>query len=246
MRDDHGLSPDEIARYRERVDQWARPSLTCDLIVFTVLDSELQVLLIKRGGAPFAGSWALPGGFVDVGNALDDQGEDLIDAAARELQEETGLPDGASWLEQLGAFGAPHRDPRLRVITVAYYALVRPDLAPLVTAGDDAAEARWFPLSEVPSPLAFDHDTILAAARARLSERVEHGDLLFRLVSPTFTVAELRAASDAVLGQPADPGNFRRTFRKWEREGRVEQAPGRRYVTRRPARVFRFVEDRDA
>lgn len=246
MRNDHGLSPEEIADYRAKIDRYARPSVTCDLVVFTVLDGLLQVLLIRRGGAPFRGEWALPGGFVDVGDAMAHQGEDLIAAAARELQEETGLPDGASWLEQLGAFGTPHRDPRTRVITIAYYALVRPDLAPLVTAADDADDAQWVPLHQRPHPLAFDHDAIVTCAHARLCERVERGDLLFRLVSPTFTVSELRAASDAVLGAPSDPGNFRRTFRKWLRDGRVEQAPGKRYATHRPARVYRFCTEEGA
>lgn len=240
MRDDHGLSDAQIEAYRAKLGRWARPSLTCDLVVFTVLDGVLRLLLIRRGAPPFEGSWALPGGFVDIGNGLDDQGEDLKDAAARELQEETGLPDGAGWLEQLGTFGRPYRDPRLRVITVAYYALVRPDLAPLVMAGDDAADAQWFVANEVPGPLAFDHDAILARGQHVLAERVRRGELLFRLVPPTFTVAELRAASDAVLGERADPGNFRRTFRRWESEGRVERAPGRRYLSRRPAQLYRF------
>ena len=133
-RDDHGMSADEIAVYRAGLDRWARPSVTCDLVVCTVVDGVFRVLLIRRGAAPFEGHWALPGGFVDIGNGTSEQGEDLVDAAARELQEETGLPNGSSWLEQLGAFGAPYRDPRLRVITVAFYALVRPDLAPMVHA----------------------------------------------------------------------------------------------------------------
>lgn len=242
-RDDHGMSADEIAAYRAGLDQWARPSVTCDLVVCTVVDGVFRVLLIRRGAAPFEGHWALPGGFVDIGNGTSEQGEDLVDAAARELQEETGLPNGSSWLEQLGAFGAPYRDPRLRVITVAFYALVRPDLAPMVHAGDDASEARWFAVDELPGELAFDHPAILSAAIGRIRERVVHGQLLFRLVPETFTSAELRAASDAVLGNRADPGNFRRHVRRWLREGMIEAAIGRRYHSRKPARLYRFVDD---
>src|ERR1043165_750364 len=126
--------------------QYPRAALTVDCVVFGFDDQELKVLLIERGLEPFKGKWALPGGFVRVDETLDD-------AARRELEEETGLKD--VFLEQLYTFGAVDRDPRERVVSVAYYALVKP-ADHITAASTDAAEARWFPVSEVPS-LAFDH-----------------------------------------------------------------------------------------
>ena len=125
---------------------YPRPAVAVDLVVLTLVDAVLHVLLVRRGEAPFKGRWALPGGFVRVGE--DDPGEDLGAAAARELEEETGLPAKSMYLEQLTAFGAARRDPRMRVITIAYFALVRPDLVPFVKAGGDAEKARFWPLDE--------------------------------------------------------------------------------------------------
>ncbi len=121
---------------------YPRPSLTVDIVIMTVLDTDLKILLVKRAQAPFKNRWALPGGFVHVSDE-GDQGEDLQEAAHRELCEETGLPRGRVFLEQLYTFGATKRDPRGRVVTVAYYALVPPNLVPLVSAGSDASDAVW-------------------------------------------------------------------------------------------------------
>lgn len=146
--------------------RYPRPAVTVDLVVFKAEaeDQDLEVLLIERADPPFQGQWALPGGFVEV---LDDgdQGESIDDAARRELEEETGLTDRHVSLEQLRTFGQPGRDPRCRTITVAYYALVREDVP--VTAGSDAARARWFSVSELPG-LAFDHDDIIAVGLRRI------------------------------------------------------------------------------
>src|SRR5262245_10128017 len=148
---------------------YPRPSVAVDLVVFTILDADLKVLLIRRGEQPFKGKWALPGGFLRVGTTPAQQGEDLDEAAARELAEETSLPKGSAYLEQLYTFGKPGRDPRGRVISVAYYALVRPTLAPLVRAGGDAADAGWRSVTEIGElDLAFDHQQILELAKARI------------------------------------------------------------------------------
>ena len=224
-----------------RRQQYPRPAVTVDVVVFTVLDTDLKVLLIRRRAPPHQDGWALPGGFVRVGDGLDDQGEDLDDAAHRELEEETGLPRASVFLEQLYTFGRAGRDPRARVITVAYYALVRPDLAPLVTAGTDAAEANWFSLQELDaSTLAFDHETILAAGVERIRGKIDYAPLAFDLVPRAFTVSELRSVYEAIKGKDYDPSNFRRRFKRMQEDGLIVLAPGKRHTGARPAKVYRF------
>jgi len=227
-----------LAEYRRKARP--APAVTVDLVVFTVRDADLKLLLIERKGMPFRGAWALPGGFVRVGDAFSDQGEDLETAAHRELSEETGLPQGTTYLEQLYTFGRAGRDPRMRVITVAWYALIRPDLAPLVTAGSDAADARWFSLTALPEALAFDHDEILAKAVARIRGKIDYAPIAFDLVPETFTIAELRAVYEAIKGAEYDPGNFRRRFKRMVTDGVVVLAPGKRHTARRPAAVYAF------
>ncbi|WP_432841222.1 NUDIX hydrolase [Dactylosporangium sp. CA-092794] len=174
-------------------------AVTVDLVVLTIRDSALCVLLVRRAYPPFAGDLALPGGFVL-------QDEDLGDAAARELAEETGVPD-AGHLEQLGSYGTPDRDPRGRVVTIAYLALL-PD-APAPRAGGDAAEAHWVPVSAVPA-LAFDHDRILADGLERARAKLEYSPLATAFCPPEFTIAELRGVYEAVWSAPLDPRNFHR------------------------------------
>jgi 8-oxo-dGTP diphosphatase len=226
---------------RYRPGDFPRPSVTVDLVVLTIVDVELRVLLVRRKEHPFRGRWALPGGFVRVGDGHRDQGEDLDAAAARELAEETGLPSGRVFLEQLRAFGRAGRDPRMRVITVAYYALVPPDLVPLVRAGGDASHVAWHAAASLGQlALAFDHDEIVAAALAQVERRSDESDILAQLVPPTFTIPELRAVRQLVSGALQDPGNFRRRFLRHVEEGRIERAPGRRITTSKPAVVYRF------
>jgi 8-oxo-dGTP diphosphatase len=224
------------------VNDYPRPSVTVDIVVFTVVDTDLKLLLVRRGVAPFEGRWALPGGFVRVEDG-DSQGEDLEHAAYRELAEETGLPAGSVFLEQLYTFGRPGRDPRGRVITVAYYALVPPDRVPLVRAGSDAAGTRWFSVNEELDrlDLAFDHSDIVERALERLRGKIDYAPVAFELVPPTFTVAELRAVHEAIKGHTYDPGNFRRRFLRLQTDGIIERAPGKRHTGTKPARVFRFV-----
>lgn len=173
-------------------------AVTVDLVVLTVRADALCVLLVRRGLEPFAGQEALPGGFLQPD-------EDLAAAAARELAEETGLRVGH--LEQLASYGAPDRDPRQRVVTVAHLALV-PD-QPLPTAGTDAADARWAPVAAVP-PLAFDHDQLLADGVERARAKLEYTALGTAFCPPAFTVAQLRRVYEVVWGRPLDPRNFHR------------------------------------
>src|SRR2546426_10228948 len=162
--------------YRHR-----RAALTVDCVVFGFDEGELKVLLIQRALEPFKGKWALPSGFVRVDETVDD-------AARRELGEEAGLR--GVFLEQLYTFGAVHRDPRERVVSVAYYALVK--LAAFKTrAATDAAEARWFPISKAPR-LAFDHAEILATGLVRLKGKVRYEPIGFELLPPKFTLSQLQ------------------------------------------------------
>lgn len=230
-----------LARYRP--SEYARPSVTVDLVVLTVVDAELRVLLVKRREHPFQDHWALPGGFVHAGgDSSGEAAEDLDAAAVRELEEETGLKGSRVYLEQLHTFGRVDRDPRMRVITVAYYALVRPDLVPLVQAGGDAAEAEWLLVRELDSvALAFDHREIVDTALQRIRNKLEYSDIAFSLVPATFTIPELRLVHEIVTGTPYDPGNFRRRFNRMLEAGLIEKAPGKRLTASKPATVYRFV-----
>lgn len=177
-------------------------AVTVDLVVLTLRGGELHVLLVERGEEPFRGRLALPGGFVRPDETLDA-------AAVRELAEETGLRDVPGHLEQLRSYGDPARDPRMRVVSVAYLALA-PDL-PEPAAGTDAADARWVPVARASgSPLAFDHRAILADGVERARAKLEYTSLATAFCAPEFTVADLRAVYEAVWGTGLDPRNFHR------------------------------------
>jgi 8-oxo-dGTP diphosphatase len=176
-------------------------AVTVDLVVLTVREGRLCALVVRRGEEPFAGREALPGGFVHPD-------EDLLAAATRELAEETGLAPGAAHLEQLASYGAPDRDPRMRVVTVAHLALVADPPDP--RAGSDAAAARWAPVDDVLPGLAFDHDRVLRDGVDRARSKLEYTALAASFCGPSFTVAELRRVYEAVWGRPLDPRNFHR------------------------------------
>jgi 8-oxo-dGTP diphosphatase len=196
---------------------WTPVAVTVDLVVLTIRGGQLHVLLVRRGGHPYKGCWALPGGFTGAD-------EDLPDAAARELAEETGLRAAelsGVHLEQLATYGTPGRDPRMRVVSVAYLAFAPglPDPVP----GDDAAAAEWVPVSSLgldrdggpqhPAAgrrLAFDHPRILADGIERARAKLEYTTLATAFAGEEFTIPELRAVYEAVWGQPLHPGNFYR------------------------------------
>jgi 8-oxo-dGTP diphosphatase len=204
--------------------------VTVDLVVLTIAEGDLRVLLIRRAIPPYPGAWALPGGFVLAE-------EDLPDAAWRELAEETGLGDavGRAHLEQLATYGAPDRDPRGRVVTVAYLALL-PDL-PTPVAGSDASAAAWVGVSRR-RRLAFDHGRILADGVERARAKLEYTPLATAFCPPEFTVAQLRAVYEAVWGTPIDPRNFHRKVTSTA--GFVAPTGGSTTGDRgRPARLYR-------
>jgi 8-oxo-dGTP diphosphatase len=185
-------------------------AVTVDVVTLTIRDAELQVLLVRRGVQPYAGSWALPGGFVrpQVGPAGERTEEDLPRTATRELAEEAGPRLRATHLEQLGSYGAPGRDPRMRVISVAYLAFA-PEM-PDATPGTDAADARWTPVASRNLPLAFDHAQILADGVERARAKLEYTPLATAFVREPFTISELREVYETVWGEKLHPGNFHR------------------------------------
>lgn len=218
--------------------KYPRPAVTTDTIVFTFQENELRVLLVQRKHDPFAETWALPGGFVEPN-------EDLENCALRELREETGVVD--PYVEQLYTFGQPDRDPRGRVISVAYMALLGRDQAAQqrVQAGDDAGDARWWNIYELPE-LAFDHARILDYALQRLRWKLEWTALGFLVLPEEFTLSELQCVYETVLDQPLDKRNFRRkmlsaTTQSGRQHERVLEETGNyREGDHRPAKLYRF------
>lgn len=202
------------------------PAVTVDVAVFTVSDGRLAVVLIRRAEWPHVGKWAMPGGFVGID-------ESLKRAAWRELREETGVQVG--YLEQLGAFGRPDRDPRERVITVVYISLAAVDRLRL-EAGSDASDARLFHIDDLPE-LAFDHSRILEHAVERLRDRLDTEAVARQLMPARFTLTDLQRACEAVSGEPIDKRNFRKRLKTLdlvEPTGRETQGGAHR-----PARLYR-------
>jgi 8-oxo-dGTP diphosphatase len=209
--------------------KYPRPALTVDCVVFAVDDDALKVLLIERAQPPFRGSWALPGGFVEMDETLEE-------AARRELHEETGLAD--VFLEQLFTFGEPDRDPRERVVSVAYYALVKRS-EHSAHAASDAKETAWFAVSKLPT-LAFDHSRIVALGLERVRNKVRYEPIGFELLPKKFTLSQLQALYELVLERPLDKRNFRK--RVLAMELLIETDEMQRDVAHRAARLYRFDE----
>jgi len=207
-----------------------RPALTVDVVIFTLRENRLHTLLVERGEPPFAGMHALPGGFVRVDESLEA-------AASRELAEETGV--GEAYLEQLYTYGEPERDPRGRVVTVAYFALVAADAPFHSEGGSNTRRAGWFPTDALP-PLAFAHAEIVTYALRRLRYKIEYSAAAFELLPETFTLSEIQHTYEMILGEKLDKRNFRRRILE---AGVIEETDRLRSGEGRPARLYRYRED---
>jgi 8-oxo-dGTP diphosphatase len=211
--------------------KFERPSVTVDVVVFSVVEGELRTILIKRGQPPFQGHWALPGGFVKMDETLED-------AALRELEEETGIKPDDVYLEQLYTFGEPKRDPRTRVITVAYFALVDSSkIQPFVTGNEEIREVNWSSVHDPPSNLAFDHRKILDYALKRLKYKLEYTAVGLELLPETFTLTDLQNLYEAILNEKLDKRNFRKKILSM---GIVQPTRGYKKGGHRPAALYMF------
>lgn len=229
---------EDLSNYNSKV--YNKPSVTVDVCICRFFNNELQVLLVKRKNHPFKDKWAIPGGFLDIRdeNDLESQ-ESLEDSAKRELKEETGL-DGI-FIEQLKTYGNPTRDPRTRVITVAYYALVPNNVleTKVIEAGSDAKEVAWFPLKNMTEDLAFDHNDILKELFNRLSGKIIYAPLAFELLGPKFTWQELKSIYEYLLDKKLLEPNFRRKIKSMYM---ISTVPDEIYKpkTGRPAKLLKF------
>ena len=264
--DGNGMTESEfLASYD--IAKYPQPSITVDNVIFTVEDNDLRVLLIKRGGHPYLGSWALPGGFMAIDESTDE-------AVRREIREETALDldgrlDGNSlplYFEQLRTYSEPGRDPRGRIVSCAYMTLVGNEVASLIKAGDDASDAAWFSVSgevgrdlvlvqvcdedgtEEPAVLlgddgdrlAFDHEVILSDAISRLRAKIDYSCIGFAFQDDEFTVTELRHVYEAVSGRHHDAGNFMRFFTKMLLGRGIVREADKRQTKGRPAKTYFF------
>ena len=207
------------------------PAVTVDGVVFGFDDADLKLLLVRRKSEPCKGAWALPGGFVEISEGLEE-------AARRELREETGI--GELYLEQLYTFGEPKRDPRERVISVAYYALLKLS-EHTVRAASDAIEVAWFPVAELPE-LAFDHERIVETGLKRLKAKVRYEPIGFELLPEKFTLGELQRLYETVLEQSLDKRNFRKKILGMELLEALDEY--QQDVAHRAAQFYRFKHQR--
>ncbi|MBT6690543.1 NUDIX hydrolase [archaeon] len=208
----------------ESIHDFEKPSLTADIVIFTIEGGELKVLLVKRNISPFKGGWAFPGGFVRIDESLED-------AAKRELEEEAGVRD--VYLEQLFSFGEPKRDPRGRVVTVAYMALVNSEGIEL-KAATDVSDAKWFSIKDVPS-LAFDHKEILEYSLKRLKWKFEYTTVAFSLLPKKFAISEVQKIYEMVFNKSFDKRNF---SKKIISLGILKEEGLRKNVSHRPPMLY--------
>ena len=225
--DDSQNTPTEAQKHHYDPHKYERPSVTVDVIMMSLRQRDLQVMLVKRRSWPYEDMWAIPGGFVNMDESLES-------AAKRELREETSVQD--VYLEQLYTFGDPGRDPRTRVITVVYFALLDSERLQ-VKAADDAQDVGWFSVYNLP-PLAFDHEKILQYALNRLRGKLDYTTIAFNLLPEQFTLRELQRVYEIILHRRLDKRNFRKKILS---TGILEDTEIKKMEgTHRPARLYRF------
>lgn len=225
--EDYGDNPED---YDESV--FDHPSVTVDVIIFTVKDDDLKVLLIKRKNWPFEGKWALPGGFIDMENSLEEDAE-------RVLHDKTGVKD--VYLEQLYTFGEPDRDPRTRVITVGYFALVNSEEIDLEKT-ENVEDVNWFSAYDLPE-LGFDHRDMIEYATKRLRWKMEYTPAAFSFLPEKFTLSQLQNVYETVFDREFDKRNFRKKIKKHDL---VEDTGERqKNVSHRPAKLYKANRDSD-
>ncbi|MDD2815655.1 MAG: NUDIX domain-containing protein [Thiotrichaceae bacterium] len=215
------------------LNQYPKPRVMVDIAIFTVADQALKVLLIQRGIPPFQGQWALPGGALRI-----DSDASLEAAALRELVEETGVNN--LYLEQLGSYGSPERDPREWTVSIAYFALVSAHEVEL-RPGTDATAAQWFPVlgDKVDLPLAFDHAVILSDATKRLRAKLDYSDIAVHLLPKEFTLSELQRVYELIMQEKLNKSSFRQRVDKAQL---VQPIPNKmRTGSNRPAQLYQFV-----
>jgi len=223
----HTVGQTEREVHQYDVSKYERPSVTVDVLMMRLRQRDLEILLSKRRAWPYEDMWAIPGGFVMMNESLEA-------AAKRELQEETGVQD--VYLEQLYTFGDPARDPRTRVITVVYFALLDSERLH-VRAATDATDVGWFSVYNLP-PLAFDHQQIITYALNRLRNKLEYTTIAFNLLSEQFTLRELQQVYEIILHKHVDKRNFRKKILSTN----ILEDTGEKKMegTHRPARLYRF------
>ncbi len=222
-----GEDQSDAQEHHYDASKYDRPSVTVDVIMMSLRQRDLQVLLVKRRLWPYEGMWAIPGGFINMDESLEE-------AAKRELQEETNVQN--VYLEQLYTFGDPGRDPRTRVITVVYFALLNSERLQ-VRAADDAADVGWFSVYALP-PLAFDHEKIIIYALNRLRGKLDYTTIAFNLLPEQFTLRELQRVYEIILHESLDKRNFRKKILS---TGILEDTGIKKMEgTHRPARLYRF------
>lgn len=207
--------------------KYPHPAVTVDCVVFALHENDLKTLFIQRKSDPFRDKWAIPGGFVEMD-------ENLEDAARRELREETGIQ--AAHVEQFHAYGEPGRDPRERVISVAHYTLIRIN-EQNIRASSDALKVAWFSLRKLP-PLAFDHLTIVNTAVERLCSRALSSPAVFELLPSKFKLPQLQVVYETILGQTLDKRNFRKKVLHGAILTPIDEFDHSQH--RRPAQLYQF------
>jgi 8-oxo-dGTP diphosphatase len=212
------------------INKFFRPSVAVDILIFTISNDQLEILLVKRKIEPYQNYWAIPGGFVQKNESLDQ-------AAKRELAEETGVR--SVYLEQLYSFGEVKRDPRGRVISVAYFALIPPQVAQKVRASTDVKQVKWHAISKLPD-LAFDHQQIIDYALQRLRWKLEYTNVVYSLLDKEFTLTDLQRVYEIIFGRPFDKRNFRKKILSLH----LVEPTGKKIVrgVHRPAQTYRFIE----